>query len=88
MTIGVYRTANATVSAHGAKVVTPSDSTEIPCTRGLYVGTGGNISVIMGDGQETSPVLFYNVGTGVILPIQVTKVMSTSTTASNILALY
>lgn len=86
-TQGVYRTANATVSAHGAQAVTASDSTELPCTRALYVGTGGNVSVIMGDGQNGSAVTFSNVPTGVILPIQVVKVMA-ATTASNILALY
>ena len=87
-TVGVYRTSNATVSAHNAVAVTLSDSTDLPCTRALYVGTGGNVAVMMGDGNNPSAVTFSNVGTGVILPIQVVRVMSTNTTASNILALY
>lgn len=82
--MGAYRTANATVSAHGAVAVTESDSTVIPETRALYVGTTGNLNVTMADGQT---VLFTAVPVG-IFPIQVTKVLSTSTTASTIIALY
>lgn len=82
---GAFRTANATVSAHGAADVTLSDTTEIPMTRALYVGTGGSIKVTMVDGQAVS---FTNVPDGSILPIQVTKVWSSVTTASAILALY
>ena len=82
---GVYRSANATVSAHDAKAVTPSDSTVLPCTRALWVGTGGTVNVVTGDGTT---VAFTNVASGMILPIQVTQVLATSTTASAILALY
>lgn len=82
---GAFRNANATVAAHGAAAVTLSDSTEIPMTRSLYVGTGGTIKVTMVDGQDVS---FTNVPDGSILPIQVTKVWSSVTTASAILALY
>ena len=83
---GACRTANATVSAHGAASVTLSDSTEIPMTRALFVGTGGTIKVTMVDGQDVS---FTNVPNGSILPIQVIKVWNTGTSgASGILALY
>jgi len=83
--MAAYRDANATVAAHGAVAVTPSDATVIPVCRALYVGTTGNISVRMADGQDT--VLFTAVPVG-IFPIQVDKVYSTSTTASTIVALY
>lgn len=83
---GVYRSANATVSAHSAGAVTPSDTTVLPVTRALYVGTGGNISVVMGDDENT--VTFVNVPSGVIFPIQISKVLSTNTTATNIVALW
>jgi hypothetical protein len=79
-----YRGADSTAPAHGAVVVTPSDVTIIPCTRSLYVGTTGNINVRMIDGQT---VLFTAVPVGV-LAVQVDMVLSTSTTASTILALY
>ena len=81
---GSYRSANATVSAHSATTVTPSDSTVIPATRGLYVGVTGNLAVKMADDENT--ITFSNVPVG-ILPIQVTQVLSTGTTASSIIAL-
>ena len=82
---GAHLTANATVGAHGAEpVVLISDTVEIPVTRALYVGVGGDIKVTMADGQV---VTFVGVPTGIILPIQVSKVMLT-TTATDILALY
>lgn len=82
--MAAFRSADATVAAHGAVAVTASDATIIPVTRSLYVGTTGNINVKMADGQT---VLFSNVPVG-IFPLQVTQVLSTTTTASNIVALY
>jgi hypothetical protein len=81
---GAHLSANATVTAHGAEVVTLSDTVEIPVTRALYVGVGGDIAVTMADGQV---VTFVGVPTGIILPIQVSKVML-ATTATSLLALY
>jgi hypothetical protein len=83
-----YRTANATAPAHGAVLVTASDSTVFPITRSLYIGTGGNLSVHFPDQNQN--VLFTNVPAG-IFPIQVDMVYATTggtTTASNIVALY
>jgi len=82
--MSAYRTADATVSAHGAVSITPSDATVFPVSRALYVGTSGNINVRMADGQTT---LFSNVPVG-IFPIQVDQVLSTSTTALLLIALY
>lgn len=82
--MSAYRSANATVAAHGARAVTPSDTTELEITRGLFIGTTGDVAVTMADGQ---PVTFTNLASGSILPIQVSKVMA-ATTATNILALY
>lgn len=83
--MSAFRTANATVAAHGAASVTPSDSAEMPITRSLYIGTGGDLTVTMADGQN---VTFTNTNGGLILPIQVIKVYSTGTTATGIVALY
>lgn len=82
---GAFRTANATVAAHGAASVTLSDSAEIPVTRSLFIGVGGNVQVQMADGQT---VIFKNTNTGSILPVQVTKVFTTNTTATDIIALF
>ena len=51
----------------------------------LYVGTGGNVSVEMATGG--SGIVFNNVASGQILPIQITQVNQSSTTASNMVAL-
>lgn len=79
-----FRTSDATVAAHGAVAITPDDSTIIPTCRSLYVGVTGNIAVRMADGQS---VTFLNVPVG-IFPIQVDMVKSTSTTATDMFALY
>ena len=67
-----------------AVAVTPSDVTSLSNpTRALYVGGTGNLSVEM-YGRGTA--VFSSVPVG-ILPIQVTRVNATNTTATNILAL-
>jgi len=82
---GSYRTADATVGAHSAQAVVPSDSTVLPTTRALYVGATGNVVATMSDDQNV--VTFVGVPAGSILPIQVTKVMA-ATTATSIVALW
>lgn len=70
--------------------VTPSDSSDItgatantPAT--LFVGTGGNINVITLGG---STLLLKNIADGSFLPIQVTRVKATNTTATDIVAIF
>ncbi len=70
--------------AFGAVAVTPSDATVLAGVRALYIGVSGNVAVIP-RGSATA-VTFLSVPIG-ILPVQVTKVMSTNTTATNIVAL-
>ena len=76
--------------ASNAVAVTPNDSTDLLfVTRGLFVGGGGNIVVIMGDqAVDATTVTFTGVPAGTILPIAVRRVRSTSTTATNIVALW
>lgn len=75
-----------------ANNVTPSDTTVFSqVTRGLYIGTGGNINIGWGILQSGNPVAnttFTNVISGTILPVRANMVYLTGTTASNILALY
>lgn len=89
--MGAYRSADATVPAHRAFAVVPSDATIIPVTRGLYIAVTGNVTVRMADYLNDPQaaydnVLFSNVPVGV-LPIQVDKVYSTGTSATGIVAL-
>lgn len=77
----------ATHTAQNAVAVTPDNSTDLPggpC-RALYVGTTGDISLIPAGGS--SAVTFAAVAVG-ILPVAVKRVRATSTTATNIVALY
>ena len=77
-------------SAINAFAITKSDSTVFPqfpsstgvcVTKALYVGTGGDVNVVMEGGQT---VLHSNVPSGAILPIRVKQVLSASTSASAI----
>jgi len=71
-------------AAHGF-AVTPNDSTTLAeTTRALYVGAAGAIAVLMASGASIS---FAAVPAGTMLPIRVTKVMATGTTATDILGL-
>lgn len=80
-----YRTADATVSAYDATTVTPADDGVLRVTRALYVGGSGDIKVDMALGTT---VTFSAVLAGSILPIQVSRVYSTDTSATSIVALY
>jgi hypothetical protein len=77
--------ADAAPSSH-ASAVTPHDTNDLPfISRALFVGGAGNVAVEMGSGDN---VTFTGVPAGFILPIEVSKVLSTGTTATNIVALY
>jgi len=82
-----------TYSAPGvkARAVTKSDSTVV-AARALYIGGAGDVAVLMeGDaasGGSGTAVTFSSVPAGTFMPISVNKVMSTNTTATNIVAIY
>jgi len=71
--------------ADSLAVVTPSDSTQVSC-RALWIGTGGNVAIKTS--ASASAVTITSVADGTLLPIAAYIVMSTNTTASNIVALY
>lgn len=80
-----HYTADATVAARHAVAVTPSDATVLPgVTRSIFIGTAGDVAVRMASGTT---ITFTSVGAGVF-PVQVDQVLSTGTTALNIVALY
>ena len=77
--------ANGTAPYVSAMTVTPSDTVDLTyVSRGIYVGGAGNLSVIMDTGVT---VTFAGIPSGTFLPICCTRVMATSTTATNILAM-
>ena len=73
--------------AIAAAAVTPADDADLDyTTRGLYVGTTGDVTVRM-KGSDTA-VTFASVPAGAILPLRVDRVMDTDTTASYIVAIW
>ena len=75
-----------------AKEVTPSDTDDIyystpgdnaGCT--LYIGNDGDLKVKTISGDE---VVFFKVKAGTILPVQVLRVFSSKTTATEMVALW
>jgi len=80
------------LQASRAVVVTPSDTVDIPnpangpntgCV--LYVGSGGDVRVLTAGGDD---VVFVGVASGTFLPVNVLRVFSTNTGASQIIALW
>lgn len=69
------------ITPRDAFVVTPNDSTNLTKKAdGLWVGTGGDVAVITLGGTT----LTFTVPTGGVLPLQVTRVLATGTSASGI----
>ena len=77
-------TNSAVYSARGGAAVTKRDITILTNVRALDVGGAGDVALTFVDGSTATLV---GVLAGTILPVQVTKVMSTGTTATNIVAL-
>lgn len=65
--------------------VTPSDSTVIPLTRGLYVGASGDLAVEFANGNQYT---YVGLASGITHAIKVRKVLATGTTATSIGASY
>ena len=67
--------------------ITPSDTSAYsPPFRGVYVGVTGNLAVVLAN--DSVAVTFVAVPAGSLLPICATKIMSTGTTAGNIVGVY
>lgn len=72
-----------------AAAVTPSDSVGlVDITRYVYVGGTGDLAVVMADDPAQAAVLFKAVPVGSLLPIAVSLIKATGTTATNIVAMY
>lgn len=73
-------------AASNAVAVTPSDSVNLTNpSRSLYIGGAGNVTVVTVGGQT---ITFPSVPAGSLLPIQVSRVNATLTTATNIISLW
>lgn len=75
-----------TQPAVAGEAVSKSDTVNLTNTsRGIYVGGTGDVAAVMMDG---SVLTFSAVPAGTLLPIRCTRVNSTNTTATLMLALY
>lgn len=82
-----FQTSSPSLSGPAAHAfaISPNDSAPISeTTRALYIGVGGNLSVTMASGGNAA---FTSISSGTLLPIRITKVLSTGTTASDIVGL-
>ena len=85
----VFENLTESITAPGNNLVsiTPSDSTDRPqVSRGIYVGGAGNLVVTPAAGG--SNVTFVAVPAGTVLPIRVSRILATSTTATSLINLY
>lgn len=68
-----------------AAAVTKSDSTIVDC-EGFFVGVGGDVAIVPKRGGDA--VTLKGCATGTYYPIACQKIMSTNTSATDIVALY
>jgi hypothetical protein len=89
---------NAGFPDYDGYAVTPADGSDLPngpC-KAIYVTVGGNVNVQLANGNPLAGGASVGVGTAVltslvagqILPIAASRILSTSTTATGIFALY
>ena len=71
-----------TFSGQSWEAVTPSDTVNLAIGQ-LFVGSGGDIAVLAKG--ASSPETFKNVPNGTFMPINVVRIYSTNTTATDIL---
>ena len=71
-----------------ARPVDPSDKEPFRgAAEALYIGTGGNLSLVLFGNKGEKPVVFKNVPDGTFLNMSVLQVMKKGTTAKDIVAL-
>lgn len=80
-----YQPAVAATVVSGTPIVNQVNfNVDINTSGGIYIGTGGNLDVIMAGDSNNNVITYNNIPSGSFLPIQVKRVMSTST-CSNII---
>ncbi|KQS01512.1 hypothetical protein ASG11_17820 [Sphingomonas sp. Leaf357] len=73
--------------ATSAVAITPSDSAQLDrVSRAVFIGGAGDLAVLFAN--DATAVTLKGLVAGSILPVRVQKILSTNTTATNIVALY
>jgi hypothetical protein len=72
-----------------ALAITPNDGADLAfATRGIYIGGFGNLRVDMqGHADGGAAVTFVGLSAGTVLPVRVSRVYATGTTAINLVGL-
>tara|TARA_R110000851_G_scaffold186256_1_gene335557 strand:- start:1363 stop:1629 length:267 start_codon:yes stop_codon:yes gene_type:complete len=66
--------------------ITPNDTTDLNvATRGLWVGTGGDVAVILV--KDSASVIIKNVANGYLLATRIKRVLATGTTATDLVGM-
>jgi hypothetical protein len=72
--------------ARNAEAITPSDTTEFShVSRGIYIGVTGDVVAVMPD---DTAITFKNAVQGSVIPVVAKRVNATSTTATDLVALW
>lgn len=88
MTTSITRHTSGVGSSSKGQIITPGDTaaSNFPhFTRAIYVGGAGDVNVVYPDG---STLVFPACPVGMILPVEAIRVNSTSTTATNLVAMF
>lgn len=81
-----HRVTEVNNTYRNAVVLTKDDSNDLATwSRALYIGGTGNINVVTAEGAT---VLFTALPVGTILPISIKRLLSTSTTATLVVAMW
>ena len=84
--MGFVPTNKVTYQAIKAVSITADDNADLNIIGAvIFVGTGGNLSVVTVSGDT---VIYKNLPDAYILPVQVRRVNSTNTTATDLIAQY
>jgi hypothetical protein len=70
---------------NGARTITLSDTVNMETPATVYVGVGGDVAVTTFNGEN---VTFVGLPAGSVIPVTVTRVWVTGTTAASLLACY
>ena len=70
-----------------AVAVSPNDGADVTGApyKALYVGVGGDVALDLNNSGEA--IVFKNLASGQLLPVQITNVKASNTTATNMIAL-
>ncbi len=82
------RSTEVSSQARGAFTVSKSDSADLsPLAKALYIGVTGDVTILPINATDTSQTVLFKAHPVGYMPVQARRVMSTGTTATNIVAL-